>query len=250
MAAHRSPADAVVARLAERNVKIGRVRERIASALASRAPTAEPERHLGPFITVARLHGAGGGDVARRIGAMLGWSVLDHELVDLVASHLHIDPAMADLLDRSAASWVSDVLSSLWPNAVATRDSYTQELRRALQLLAMHGDVVLLGHAAQLFLPRERGLAIRVVGADEDRIARIRARHMVGESEARQQVARVDRARAQFVSRTFGRDVSDPLLYDVTFNSSCLEVDQIAGLSVEAWRRKSSAAALPIRKAS
>jgi cytidylate kinase len=250
VAAHRSPADAVVARLAERNVKIGRVRDRIASALAGRSPSLQPERHLGPFITVARVHGAGGGEVARRIGAMLGWSVLDHELVELVASHLHIDPAMADLLDRSAATWVSDVLSSLWPNAVATRDSYTQELRRALQLLAMHGDVVLLGHAAQLFLPRERGLSIRVVGADHDRIARIRARRGVDEAEARQQIARVDRSRAQFVSRTFGREVSDPLLYDVVFNSSCLQLDQIAELAVAAWRGKWLTAAEPVRRAS
>ena len=250
MAPHRTPADGVVAKLADRNVEMGRVQERIASALASGAPSAQPEQHLGPFITVARLHGAGGGDVARRIGAMLGWSVLDHELVDLVASHLRIDPAMADFLDRSAASWVSDVLSSLWPNAVATRDSYTQELRRALQLLAMHGDVVLLGHAAHLFLPRERGLAIGVVGGEEDRVARIRARLMVDEPEALRQIARVDRARAQFVSRTFGRDVSDALLYDVIFNSSCLHVDQIAELAVEAWRRKWAAAELLIPKAS
>ena len=73
---------------------------------------------------------------------------------------------------------------------------------------------------------------------------------MVDEAEARQQIARVDRARAQFVSRTFGRDVSDPLLYDLVFNSSCLQLDQIAELAVAAWRRKWSRPETAVRQAS
>ena len=54
-------------------------------------------------------------------------------------------------------------------------------------------------------------------------------------------------------ARTFDRDVSEPLLYDVVFNSSCLPIEEIAELTVEAWRRKAATGAAgdkAVRKAS
>jgi cytidylate kinase len=239
--------------LAERNVKLGSVRERaasIADGTERHAFEEDHERHLGPFIAMTRMHGAGGGDIARRVGTLLDWTVLDHEVVELVASHLHIDPAAADILDRNAATWMSDILSSLWPQALVPRQRYTQELRRALQLLAMDGKVILLGHAAHLFLPRDQGLAVRIVADEQDRVARIRARRDVDEARVRREIQQVDRAWAQFVSRSFGRDVSDPLLYDLVLNSSALPVEDLADLVVAAWRLKRARTPAALQKAS
>lgn len=76
--------------------------------------------------------------------------MLGHELVDLVAEHLHVNPEMVELVDAGAASWVSDVLTELMPVKVISRDTYTHHLRRVIQLLAVHGEVVLLGRLAHL----------------------------------------------------------------------------------------------------
>jgi hypothetical protein len=239
MPSHTGPTvEAILAQLAARNVRWNRMRQRIASALASEQPAHDPGRHMGPYVTIARLHGAGGTDIAQRVGAALGWPVLDHELVDLVAAHLHVNPAMVELLDENAASWVSDVLGEFMPTEVLTRDTYTHQLRRVIQLLAMHGEVILLGRGASLFLPRGRGLAVRVVASQPDRVARVCGRSGVDEDRARREIEEVDRMRAHFVSHTFDRDVSDPQLYDLVLNSSWLPLDVLAELVIAACRRR------------
>lgn len=231
--------DLVVGRLAARNIRVSRLRERIASAAASREGVGDdPGRHLGPYIAVSRLHGAGGLELAQKIGATLGWPVLDQEVVDLMASHLHLAPAMIELLGRDGASWVTDVLSYLLPTEVISRDRFTRELQRAVQLLAVHGHVIYLGRAAHLFLPRDRGLAIRVVAGEAERVARIRARDGSDVRTALRDMTKIDRVRARFVSRTFGRDVADPLLYDLVLNSSTLSLDVLSDLVVAACRRR------------
>jgi hypothetical protein len=229
---------AILASLAARNIKMERMRRRIAAAAASEHAGHDPGRHVGPYLAVSRQHGAGGAELAQRAGAALGWPVLDHELVDLVATHLHVNPDMVELLDEDAASWVSDVLTELMPVEVITRDTYTHHLRRVIQLLAVHGEVILLGHGAQLFLPRNRGISVQVIAPLEDRVARVRARTSKDEKAARTEVQEADRARAHFVSRTFDRDVADLQLYDLTLNSTWLPIDVLADAVVAACRRR------------
>jgi Cytidylate kinase-like family len=233
-----SSVDAILASLAARNIKMDRMRRRIAAAVASEHTARDPGRHVGPYLAVSRQHGAGGAELAQRAGAALGWPGLDHELVDLVASHLHVNPEMVQLLDEDAASWVSDVLTELMPVEVITRDTYTHHLRRVIQLLAVHGEVILLGHGAQLFLPRSRGISVQVFASLEDRVARVRARTGKDEKGARAEIQEADRARAHFISRTFDRDVADPQLYDLSLNSSSLPIDALTDAVIAACRRR------------
>jgi hypothetical protein len=228
----------IIAELAERNIRWDRMRRRIVAALGSERPAHDPGRHMGPYVTMARQHGAGGAELASRVGAALGWPVLDHEVVDLIAAHLHVNPSMVELLEEDAASWVSDVLGEFMPNTVITRDTYTHELRRVIQLLAMHGEVVLLRRGAHLFLPHGHGLAVRVVATLEDRIARVRARDGLDEEHAREEIEKTDRARAYFISHTFDRDVSDPLLYDLVVNTSWSPLEELADVIADACTRR------------
>jgi cytidylate kinase len=239
MKGHKDPEGAgIIAELAERNIRWDRMRRRIVAALESERPAHDPGRHMGPYVTMARQHGAGGAELASRVGAALGWPVLDHEVVDLMAAHLHVNPSMMELLEEDAASWVSDVLGEFMPNAVMTRDTYTLELRRVIQLLAMHGEVVLLRRGAHLFLPHGPGIAVRVVATLEDRIARVRSREAIDEERARREIETTDRARAQFISHTFDRDVSDPLLYDLVVNTSRSGLDELAEVVANACRTR------------
>src|SRR5664280_3720983 len=136
----------------------------------------------------------------------LGWPVLDREVVDLVAAHLHVNPSMMNLLDKDAANWVTDVLGDLMPHAMITRDTYTHELRRVFQLLAVHGEVVFLGRDANFFLPHERGLSVRVVATIEDRIARVCSRSGMDKASAYDEIKDADRARAHAVSHALDCD--------------------------------------------
>ena len=41
-------------------------------------------------ITIARLYGSGGGEIARRIATQLGWRLVDHEVIVELAHQLGI----------------------------------------------------------------------------------------------------------------------------------------------------------------
>ena len=46
-----------------------------------------------PLITVSRMVGAGGAELAARVAATLGWQLVDNELVDSVAQRLGVPVA-------------------------------------------------------------------------------------------------------------------------------------------------------------
>ena len=55
-------------------------------------------------ITVTRTYGAGGYEVARRLADLLGWELLDRELLHRAAAVEHLPDAELERLDEKAVS--------------------------------------------------------------------------------------------------------------------------------------------------
>lgn len=220
--------------LSERSIAWERVQEQVASAREAHRPGVDLGSHVGPFVTISRQHGAGGAELARILGDSLGWSTVDRQVVDLIADHLHVDPAMIDLLDEREANWVRDVLGDFLPGQVINRDTYVRHLAQVTRMLAMHGRIVLLGRGSRFFLPRQQGLGIRLVADLDDRIARLQARGGIDEAAARESIDETDRIRAHFHQRYFGHDGTAPELYDLVLNTSAMPLDDTADLVIDA----------------
>ena len=90
-------------------------------------------------ITITREYGAGGGDVARRLAAALGWEVLDRELLHQAAQIEHVPDAELDRLDEKAVS-MADRFSLHPPH-----QKYLHGLTEAARQAAQRGNVVLVG---------------------------------------------------------------------------------------------------------
>lgn len=230
-------AENVIEELAERRLDWDRIKGRIDTALARSRPEELPDHGLGPFVTVSGQAGTDGRSLARGIGTALGWPALDGEIVDLVADVFHLDGAMLHLLDEAKANWVREVLGELMPHEVVNRDAYVHHLGKVLRLVALHGNVVLVGRGAQLFLPRRQGLAIRLVAPVDERVRRVSERDGIGVEEARRRVEDVDRRRSDFLRHYFDRDIDDPLLYDLVLNVDQLSEDDVVEVAVTACRR-------------
>jgi cytidylate kinase len=70
----------------------------------------------------------------------------------------------------------------------------------------------------QFILPRENGVAVRIIAPRKQRVEQIRRKHQCGRHEAEKFVDHTDKDRAEFVRRYFLHDVADPHLYDLVIN--------------------------------
>jgi cytidylate kinase len=104
-----------------------------------------------------------------------------------------------------------------------------------ISLAALHGNVVFVGRAAQYILPRQGGLAVRVIAPKQQRIEYVMQHRKLELATATRLVDDLDGARTEFCQRHFHRDVRDPLEYDLVVNTARLSVGAAAQLIVDAF---------------
>lgn len=193
-----------------------------------------PRDSIHPFVAISRQSGAGGTEVGRLVGAALGWPVYDRQLLAAAAERLGVDPLMLELVDETESNWVYDVLGTWMDRTIVPHERYVAALERVVLAAAMERSAVFVGRGAQFILPRDRGMAVRVVAPERCRAERLAAREGLPLEDARRKMVEIDRGRADFVSRFFHHDLADPTLYDLVINTARIEpaeaAQQIAAL--------------------
>ncbi len=170
------------------------------------------------YLTVSREEGAGGSEIARSVGDRLGWEVLDKELLDRVAEQFHLSRPMLELVDETPGNWAYDVLGTWMDRKIISAEKYVTRLIHVVQAAARQGSVVLVGRGSQFLLPREKGLAVRIIAPLKYRVAQVIERRQLDAAAARQWIQQRDDGRREFVQRYFHHDVDDPHLYDLVIN--------------------------------
>jgi len=191
---------------------------------------------VGPHITLSRQAGTGGEEIARRVGRALGWDVLDKELLDFMAQRKGMPRGMLEAVDETGANWVLDIFGNWFDPHVVSHERYLVHLERIIWLAAMHGRVVLVGRGAQFVLPRQHGLAVRIVAPLEDRVAYAVRECQLSDKEARRWIESVDAGRRDFGQRRFQRDLEAPTEYDLVINRARFSLDEVSAMIVAAYR--------------
>ncbi len=193
---------------------------------------------LGPYVTISRQSGSGGSSIARRLAEKLGWKVLDRELVEGLARELELDPHRLELMDETRTNWLRDTIYNLLDSRLVLQDSYVTLLGRVMALAAHKGQVIFVGRAGNLVLPREEGLRVRIIAPRPWRIRCVADRENLGETAASERVAALDAARSDFVRRHFKVDAEDPAAFDMVLDASALGEDGVVALITTAMEIK------------
>ncbi len=202
-------------------------------ALLDRAVAAAEKEDVpvpGPYLTISREAESGGAEIALEIGKRLGWSVLDRELVHLLARRLELEPRLLELMDETRIGWFSETMLNLFNSRLVLQDSYVSMLSRVISLAAFEGRVIVVGRGANLVLPPDHGLRVRVVAPRAVRMAALADREGFDPKEAASKLDEIDASRAGFVRRHFHCDPSDATLYDMVLDSARLGLNGCADL--------------------
>ena len=222
---------------AERQMRAWSLAQEITEGTASSRRLDQPHGRLGNYITISREAGAGGSAIGDAVGQRLGWEVLDKNLLDCVAERFHLSRPMLEMVDETAPNWAYDVLGPWLDHQIVTHEKYMVRLARIVVAAARRGNVVLVGRGGQFLLPRDQGLAVRIIASEKYRVRRIMEKYAMEESQARQFVTVLDNGRRDFVSRFFHRDVADPHLYDLVINAEYLGPEAAVEGILAAWKQ-------------
>ena len=206
-----------------------------------------------PVITISRMYGSGGSEVAERVAHALGWQLFDNELIDAVAARSGLTraevteqeervPSMVERLAAALSLGSPEILPPAAP-IETTEERIVQITNRVIEEAVQTGPAVFVGRGAQCLLA-ERTDALHVFCFAPKAALRKYAmeKFNVGEAEADRIVAENNKQREHYVKRHWSRDWRSYENYHLCLNTSWLGFDGAARLVVDAARRHFSVA--------
>lgn len=189
------------------------------------------------FVTISRAVGSGGSLVATALGEKLHWPVFDREILQAMAGDDQLRARLYEHMDERDVSWLDAAVRWLIRGELP-KDDYFYRLTESVLALARQGHAIFLGRAADLILPRERGLRVRVTASLETRAKTYAERTGVSEALAMAEVERIDRERQEFRRRFAAKTPNDVTRHDLVLNMDRLSVDQAVEIIRAALRAR------------
>ena len=204
-----------------------------------------------PIITISRLFGAGGSEVAGRTAEALGWTLLDNALVERVAERLGVTaedvvarqervPPLAERLAETLALAAPEFAA---PYAESALPPFEERMlavtRRVIEEAVERGPVVIVGRGAQSMLARrDDALHVLCYAPREALVERVARRMGHSAEEAGRIVDETNKHREQYVRRHWDRSWTAHENYHLCVNTAWLGVDGAADAVVDTARRR------------
>ena len=150
-----------------------------------------------PFITISREFGCDAADVAQQLVKLLNerckpihpWVAYDRELLDKVASELHLSHDLMDALDGRRRDEMSELFETILNHKMDDALVY-RKLAEVIRSLAVHGHSVLIGRGGYLLTQDlKTGMHVRLIAPRDFRIHAFAHRFDLLPKEAAKQVA-------------------------------------------------------------
>ena len=209
-----------------------------------------------PVITISRMYGSGGSEVAERVAQTLGWQLFDNAMIDAVAERSGLTRAEVSEQDERVPSMVERLASALSLGSpeimppVATGPIETTEerivavTRRVIEEAVQTGPAVFVGRGAQCLLA-ERDDALHVFCYAPRGALRqyVMDKYGLSVEDAEHKVADMNRQREQYVKRHWNRKWLAHENYHLCVNTAWLGIEGAATLVVDAARAQFGALA-------
>lgn len=203
-----------------------------------------------PVITVSRMYGSGGSEVAERVASALGWSLFDNALVDAIAQRSGLTPAEVSAQEERVPSIVERIAEALSlgspevlpPVQVAPVETTDERIvavtKRVIEEAVQTGPAVFVGRGAQCLLA-ERADALHVFCYAPRSALRqyVMRKHGIDAAEAERRVHDTNRQREQYVKRHWNRSWLAHENYHVCVNTAWLGMDGAAALVLDTAER-------------
>jgi cytidylate kinase len=224
--------------VAERQMRSWALQLQAQQRIADEKSTAPLGGLIHPFLAISREAGADGAELAKRVADKLNWKIFDRELLDYLAERNNWSRLALEFVDETTASWVHEMFGKWLDQQLVSQAEYVRGVGRVVLLAAQHESMIFVGRGAQFILPRNSGIAIRIVAPLKERVQCVMERKHCDRHAADKFVESTDRGRRDFVQRYFHHDSTDPHLYDLVINLAHVTMDDAVELIGRHCRRR------------
>lgn len=203
-----------------------------------------------PVITISRMFGSGGSEVAELVASALGWTLLDDAVIDAVAARLGVAPSEVKARDErvpSLAERLVDTLSLASPElapasglpSTPTEAQLVEVTHHVIDEVVQAGPAVLVGRGAQCMLAeRDDALHVFCYAPHAALVRRTIEQLGLTKVEAERRVSDTNRQRERYVRRHWDRSWRDVGNYHVCVDTSWLGIPNAASLVVRLARER------------
>lgn len=207
------------------------------------------EKKIRPFITISREYGCGGFELAVKITEItnqfckLGdkdclWTAYDKKLLEKITADMGITEHLFNTLTSNARKDLSTLMLNLFDKKPPQVTVY-RRLVEAIRVLAINGNVIIVGRAGNYFTKdMPGGFHVRVIASMESKIERVSKQQNIDKKEAEKLIIKKGKEREGFIRDYIKHDLTDPVHYHITINDSKLSLEESAMLVKEGLRLK------------
>lgn len=182
-------------------------------------------------ITIEREYGSGGGEIAKKLAARLGWKLWDQLLTNEIARHLECDCKVVEEREEKRDPLYYRLLKAFMRGShegslnaprmkMADTDCIREVAETVVKQAAECGGCVIVGRGSAYYLqPRRDAFHVFIYAPLAEKIRRLRAQGK-SESDAAHLAETVDRDRAAFIKQYFGVEWPDRSRFHLMLNST------------------------------
>ena len=183
------------------------------------------------IVTIEREYGSGGGEIAQRLAARMGWTLWDQLLTEEIAKLAECPKAVVEVREEKTDPLYYRLFKSFLRGSyegslnahklkLVDSESILKMTERVVQHAARSGNSVIVGRGSQHFLRNRRDtLRVFLYAPREDKVRRLMARGK-SQNEAVQLVDSVDRERGDFIEKYFHAEWPNRAIYHTMINTT------------------------------
>lgn len=182
---------------------------------------------MSKAITISRQYGSGGRELGESLAEKLGIPLYDKELLNLIAEKEKIEVSLLESLDETEPNLDNYTVRNIMPDyQISMAKKVFAAYSRTIQMLGEKESCVIVGRCADVILPD----SVRIfIYADMDyRLARVRNRDHISDTEARKLILTMDNRRREYRRFYCEQDWGIITNYDLCLNIGKSGVDGAA----------------------
>jgi cytidylate kinase len=204
-----------------------------------------------PFVTISRMYGSGGSEIAARVAKALGWELYDNNVVDAIAARSGLPvsevvareergPSLVERISGAFTLGTPEAMPAFVEGTATTPDEEIVATTGAIIEEAVRkGPAVLVGRGAQCLLAsRSDGFHVFCHAPTAALMQYAIAELAIPPAEAEKKVHEMNKQREQYVQRHWGRKWLSPLNYHLCVDTAFFGIDASAELVTRAARER------------